>query len=71
MTATSKTVPVRDLKPGDVLTSGATVLSNPYTSVSCPKGKTHIDIRYESGKTVMATWGKSTTVGVKSGNYGI
>ncbi len=56
---------VRYLQVGDILSSGAKVLTTPLSGIYTPKGKVEITIEYPSGKTRIQFWGKSTTVTTK------
>lgn len=56
---------VKDLKVGDVLTSGDTVIEAPFDSVHCPAGKCNIGIQYISGIRKVQQWNKRTEVGIK------
>lgn len=61
-----KKVQVKDLRKGDVLSSGAVITSNPVELVHTPKGKVTIGVRYPKESQAYArTWGKYTEVTVE------
>lgn len=61
-----KSLQVQQLKTGDVLSSGAKVISDPVAGLCTPKGKMEISIEYANGNRKLQTWGKYTTVSLKA-----
>lgn len=57
-------VQVKDLRKGDVLSSGAIMLSDPLVGIWTPKDKYEINVRYPDGKEKKQLWGRYTTVTV-------
>lgn len=57
---------VRDLKVGDVLTSGAEIASSPSAGLNTPAGKVEIVIKYPNGSKKLQVWNKNTSVTLKS-----
>lgn len=61
----TQSIKVADLKAGDILSSGAKVISAPVSLVRTPKGKVQIGIQYPNGNQKVQTWGKHTTVNIQ------
>lgn len=57
-----KSIQVKDLKAGMVLSSGAKVVADPVSLCNTPKGKVEIGIEYTNGKIRAQEWNKYTMV---------
>lgn len=55
---------VRHLQQNDILSSGARIINNPYSSVRCPKGKLNVEVEYPNGQKKIQQWNKETIVDV-------
>lgn len=58
----SQTVKVSSLRTGNILLSGAKVISDPIAGLNTPKGMVEIGIEYANSQRVLRFWNKSTTV---------
>lgn len=56
---------VKDLKVGDILTSGDIVIGPPFDSIRCPRTHCNICIQYVSGVRALRQWNKRTIVSIK------
>lgn len=57
-------VQVKDLKAGDLLSSGTEVITGPVNGYGVPTGKMAISVKYANGNHKVQLWNKSTTVTV-------
>ena len=55
-------VQVKDLRAGDVLSSGAKLLAEPCVGIKTPSGKVEIFVLYPNKKSAWQKWNKSTKV---------
>lgn len=61
-------VQVKDLRAGDVLTSGAVITDGPFSTSSLPTKLVKIGVLYPNGRREMQNWNKYTTVTVINRN---
>jgi len=59
-----RNVAAKDLKSGDVLSSGAKIFSNAFAGVYTPKGKVEVGVEYPGGKRKVQLWNRGTLIGV-------
>jgi hypothetical protein len=59
-----RNVAAKDLRTGDVLSSGSKIFSSAFAGVRTPKGKVEIGVEYPGGKRKIQLWNRSTLIGV-------
>jgi hypothetical protein len=56
---------VKDLRTGDILSSGTEIVKSPVEFYGYPKGRMEVVVKYANGQTKKQYWGRFTNVSVR------